>query len=71
MWNKVDAVELPDTPHGNCEKADADQAISQRRADGFGSIAGARDFGLRALVINGVQCDTTAKISVMAAINPP
>lgn len=71
MWKKVDAVELPDTPHGNCEKADADQAISQRRADGFRSIARGRDFGLYALVINGVQCDTTAKASDMAAMSPP
>lgn len=71
MRKKVDAVEFSDPPHGHRKKTDADQAISQRRADGFGSIAGARDFGLYALVINGVQCDTTAKASDMTAMSPP
>lgn len=71
MRKKIEVVEFPDAPHGHCKKADADQAISQRRADGFGSIAGGRDFGLYALVINVVQCDTMAKASDMAAMSPP
>lgn len=71
MWKKVDAVEFPDTPQGYCKKADANQAISQRRTDTCGSMAGGRNFSLYALAINAGQCDTMATASAMAAISPP
>lgn len=71
MRKKVYAVEFSETPQGHCKKADADQAISQRRTDGCRSISGGRNFGLYALAINAGQCDTMAKASAMAAVSPP
>jgi hypothetical protein len=71
MRGKFDAVELSDHPYGHSEKRDADQAISQGRTGGCGSVGGSRSFGLYTLAISAGQRDTTAKASAMAAINPP